>query len=275
MNSKNEFKKLEKKRGKGMATLSRDELVDMAYAYLVEGKIQATIEAEMGLKQGTVSRELRPFGITGSANNAGRGGWGAKGNHCGIASYQRLGVVVTRQDVYDFMFGSGRNMSDYEYFGNIARQKGGNQQSAPVRQPKPVRQATTNPKDFFDNDFIAEPAFSGGSTANSSGGSEIVAGIVGIIILIVIFKWLSGIGFFAKLGAIVLFILKLLVAAMEGSFSFVFGRDALADGKYITLILVALFTIWGVAVMFFGDGLLWGAGIWAIGLIIGYFRTMF
>lgn len=103
-----------------MATYSCNEITEMAYRYLVQGKTQSVIEQEMGLPKGTISRELKPFGITGRENNAGRSGWGQVGNHCGIASPRNMGFDVSREHVYEFLYGN-HNCSDAEFFAQLKK----------------------------------------------------------------------------------------------------------------------------------------------------------
>lgn len=99
----------------------QDVLVEMAYRYLVLGNKQADIEADMGLTAGTVSCELKPYRITGQKNVEGRGGWGKKGNHCGVAAPDRIGYEVTREDIRRFMFGP--EIPFGEYLDRLGQQK--------------------------------------------------------------------------------------------------------------------------------------------------------
>lgn len=116
-----------------MSEYSEDELVEMAYRYLVLGQIQADIEESMDLPEGTVSRELKPYRITGQKNVEGRGGWGKKGNHCGVASLGKIGYEVTREDIRDFMF--HQDMPFEQYLDRLRQQKKNcNIKKAPVEK---------------------------------------------------------------------------------------------------------------------------------------------
>lgn len=104
-----------------MSMYTEDQLVEMAYLYLVDGMIQMEIEERMGLLPGTVSSELKPYRITGQKNVEGRGGWGQKGNHCGVAAQDRIGYEVTREDIRDFMF--HQDMSLEQFLDRLGQQK--------------------------------------------------------------------------------------------------------------------------------------------------------
>lgn len=104
-----------------MSVYGQNELVEMAYRYLVLGEKQADIEESMGLPEGTVSSELKPYRITGQKNVEGRGGWGKRGNHCGVAAPDNIGYEVTREDIRKFMFHQNKTLE--EFLDKLGRQK--------------------------------------------------------------------------------------------------------------------------------------------------------
>ena len=157
-----------------MSKYTENQLVEMAYQYLVEGMSQQAIVDMMGLhSEWDVSNELKPFGITGKANNAGRKGWDP-GNHRGIASYAKMGFQVTRQDIYDFMFGSGKNMTDSAYFAKLKKQR-------------------MSGMGYSQNGMEEVGSWETSSQDSASSASGMFSGlisVVGVVILIAVILWL-------------------------------------------------------------------------------------
>ena len=85
-----------------------------------------------------------------------------------------------------------------------------------------------------------------------------IGGAIAFIVVVAIIAFLlKKTGFFSGLGRILLFVIKVFVALMEGAYALFLIRGAMDYRKWITLVFVLLFSIWGFAVMFLGDGLPW------------------
>ena len=198
-----------------MATYSKNELTEMAYRYLVQGKTQSVIEQEMGLPKGTISRELKPFGITGRENNEGRGGWGQVGNHCGIASPRNMGFEVTRDHVYQFLYGNHNCSSDAEFFAQLKQKYDNNSSFAsddaycnnPMNRSASSNNGVGN--EWFEviNRFFSN-TFSNGNSNRANGNVSWLSNrkllLIIIAIVIIIFR--------KQLFAIVLEVVPILIA---------------------------------------------------------------